>query len=776
MYQLNRKEPKILIIFVHHYYDKCILNIALMKNINIKALILALLFLLPIVSSGQIIRTIAGNGDGSGTTGDGGPAINATMGQILSVARDWKGNIYIADFYYNEIRKVNPKGIISTFSGTGAPGCAGDGGPATGAGLSAPYSLTCDKYGNLFIADAANKAIRMVDTLGNITTVAGILCTHSSSYYNGDGIPAVDALIGSPGGVAVDKYGNIYIADANARVRKVTTDGIIHTVAGNGTVGYGGNGGCATCAGIAIEGVLGVDVDDTGNIYIAEATNNVIRKINTSGIINVFCGQGPTSAGSSGDGGPASAAKLTGPNAIRHDSQGNIYIADQNSEKIRMINRAGIITTIAGIGSVGYTGDGGAPTSAKLSNPSDITIDNFGNIFIADKGNGIANFSGHRIREVLKVDTMHITKDHSDTVCGTAHVTFHVIENEAHYWSFYKWKLNGVAVGSDTSAYYVTDTLRNGDKISCTKIDTAFGGMLLAVSDTVKMIVRPVVVPHLALNSTGDTVCAGQQVTLTANPVNGGSAPVYEWYIFSAIQDTTGPTFTFIPSLGDIVTCIMHSNAVCAIPDTAHARVTMYVNPSFRPEVTIIPKVGSVLMPSDTIAFWGQIISLFAQPTYGGTHPTFEWYMDDVLIPGADSNIFAQNYYTDEYIYCVMHSNAYCVVPTFDTSNIVHISIGNLHTAVNNVNSPHSEFSLSPNPNNGTFNLRGYVPDAGANGVELSVSDVLGKNIYTEHVELKGGHMDSKLCLDNTIPNGIYLLNIKFDGGSERIKFVVERR
>ena len=726
-------------------------------------------------AGGQILRTVAGNGDGTNPVTNGQVAIDTGLGQLFGVAVDFKGNLYIADFYFNKIRKINSNGIESNFAGTGAPGYSGDGGPASIAGLSAPCAIACDKQGNLFIADGANSVIRKVDTFGIITTVAGV---HGrSGYFNGDGIPAVDALIGDPAGVAVDKYGNIYIADGNARVRKVDTTGIIHTVAGNGNVGYGGNGGCATCAGIAMEGAVGVGIDDSGNIYIAESINNVIRKVNTNGTISVFAGKGPSFGGFGGDGGPATNARILGPNAVRFDAHGNAYIADLSNNDIRKVTPAGIISSVVNpTGIVGFGGDGGAPmaAAAKTAYPTDICFDVYGNMFFSDRGNGIGSNYGHRVREVFTKDTMHITLNHSDTICGAARVAFTVHEQEPHYWSFFKWQINGVTVPGLDSNVYTTDSLRDGDRITCQKIDTASGGILLAISDTIQVIVRPVVVPSLRLATTGDTVCSGQPVTLTAEPTFGGPFPTYQWYVFDTLTDSTGPTFTLTPGLGYIVTAIMTSDAVCAIPDTAHATATMYVNPSVRPLITIVPKEGSRIVPSDTVAYWGQIITLYGETTYGGTRPTYQWFQDGVPVSGSDSNYFFQPYYADHYIYCVLTSNAYCVVPSTDTSNTLHLSVDHLITGVNTIANIRNNFNISPNPNNGCFTLNGYLGSTDIATAQITITDVLGKTIYATEANVKNGNIENRIALSNQLTSGIYLLNVKYEGGSCNLKFVID--
>jgi trimeric autotransporter adhesin len=275
-------------------------------------------------------------------------------------------------------------GIISTVAGTGSSGSSGDGGQATSAALNYPRGITADTSGNIYIADTYNNRIRMVTkSTGIISTVAG-----TGSYsYSGDGGQATSATLYNPRTVATDETGNIYIADsANSRIRMVTkSTGIISTVAGTGSSGYSGDGGQATSA--VLNYPYGVAVDASGNIYIADTYNHRIRMVTKStGIISTVAGTG--SSGYSGDGGQATSAALYYPCGVAVGASGNIYIADTDSYRIRMVTKStGIISTVAGTGSYGSSGDGGQATSAALYNARGVTIDASGTIYVADAGN-----------------------------------------------------------------------------------------------------------------------------------------------------------------------------------------------------------------------------------------------------------------------------------------------------------------------------------------------------------------------------------------------------
>lgn len=267
---------------------------------------------------------------------------------------------------------------ISTFAGIGSLGFYGDGGTATSAELFYPYSTTVDAAGNVYIADIDNERIRMVNTGGIISTFAG----NGTQGFSGDGGAATAAEINQPTEVYADAAGNIYIS-GNSRIRIVNTSGIISTFAGNGATGFYGDGGHATAA--EFNTVGGVTQDPAGNIYIADGNNNRIRMVNTSGIISTFAGSG--TPGYNGDGGPATAYELNYPVSVSADAAGNVYIGDYFNNRVRKVNTSGVISTFAGNGTAGFSGDGGTATSAELNWPDGIFMDASGNLFISDEVN-----------------------------------------------------------------------------------------------------------------------------------------------------------------------------------------------------------------------------------------------------------------------------------------------------------------------------------------------------------------------------------------------------
>jgi cysteine-rich repeat protein len=328
------------------------------------------------VDRNGMLSTVAGTGD-RGYNGDGLAATSATLSDPWDVAVDGLGNMYIADRDNHRVRRVDNHGMISTVAGTGTRGYNGDGLAATSQ-LAVPHGVTLDRLGNLYIADSGNSRIRRVDSSGMISTVAGT----GTRGYNGDGLAATSAHLVFPSSVAVDGLGNVYIADsASHRIRRVDTLGVISTIAGTGTRGYNGDGTAAISA--QLDYPTGVLVDPTGDVYIADNYNYRIRRVDSnSGNISTVAGTG--SRNYNGDGLPATTAQLVAPSCVAIDGMGNVYIADSRDHRIRRVDNNGIISTVAGTGSSGYHGDGVAGTGAPLSYPFCVAVDDLGNVYIAD--------------------------------------------------------------------------------------------------------------------------------------------------------------------------------------------------------------------------------------------------------------------------------------------------------------------------------------------------------------------------------------------------------
>jgi len=359
------------------------------------------------IPTAGIIAAVAGTPTASGGySGEGGPATQAVLGRIGGLAVSSQGTLYLADTLNDRILRIAGDGTVSTIAG----------GPATGAPLAGPNGLAIDKAGNIYVAEAGDaevfdagggpvyispggQDIRKIASNGTMTTVAG----NGSQAYSGDGGMATAAQLNAPWGVAADGGGNLYIGDSgNHTVRKIAANGTISTVAGTGVRGDSGDGGPAALAQIDVP--LGVAVDGAGSVYVAECLGARIRKLSAAGAIATVAGTG--TAGYAGDGGPAVNAELACPHGVAVDASGNLFIADTYNHRVRKIGPDGTISTVAGNGTPGFSGDGGPALKAQLSAPTSLAMDASGNLYVADTGN-------NRIRRISRDGTI-------STVAGCA--------------------------------------------------------------------------------------------------------------------------------------------------------------------------------------------------------------------------------------------------------------------------------------------------------------------------------------------------------------------
>jgi len=325
------------------------------------------------------ISTLAGTGE-QGFEGEGVQATTAKVNNPFGLALDASGNLYIADQLNNRIRKLTSDGVITTVAGTGTASFTGDGSSATSAAVNHPCGLVVDSAGNIYIADTANNVIRKVTSAGTISTFAGT----GGIGNTGDEGEAAKAVLDHPIGLALDSSGQLYIADTgNNRVRVVGADGKINAFAGTGTAGSTGDGGPAKEA--LLNRPQGIFVDAGGVVYIADTFNHRIRKVDAGGTITTIAGIG--TPGFSGDGGPATKAALRYPKSVTADSAGNLFIVDSFNARIRVIGPDGVIRTVAGDGVLGYGGDDGPAAKARLRFPSAVVLDNAGRLYVTDTQN-----------------------------------------------------------------------------------------------------------------------------------------------------------------------------------------------------------------------------------------------------------------------------------------------------------------------------------------------------------------------------------------------------
>lgn len=355
-----------------------------------------------VVIHAQIISTVAGTGT-AGYNADGIPAITAQLNRPTGIHVDSLGEIFVCDFFNHRVRKVDVSGVINTIAGTGVgTGYTGDGGPATAATLTNLAGIFADGDNINFcgFGPSAERICR-IDGSGVINSIIGT----GVGGFSGDGGAATAAQC-SPRDVAKDRFGNFYVGDASGHIRKINVSGIISTIAGSSTTGYSGDGGLATMAMLTVP--VGIAVDRQGNIFFSDGTNYRIRKISNAGIVTTIAGTGVS--GYSGDGASALSATIKDGAGLDIDGLGNIFICDRNNNVIRKIDASGIITTIAGDGSVGYSGDGGLATAAQLNQPTHISIHPNGDIYFTETfnhvvrkisyGNHIPVFTGGHVQSL----------------------------------------------------------------------------------------------------------------------------------------------------------------------------------------------------------------------------------------------------------------------------------------------------------------------------------------------------------------------------------------
>lgn len=532
----------------------------------------------------QVVSTIAGTG-GSGYTGDGGAATAATLGVPSGITVDGAGNLYFTDYSNNVVRKIDLSGNISTVAGSSTATALGDGGPATAAYLYSVVGVVSDAAGNLYIADYGQNRVRKVNTSGIITTVAGT----GTSGWTGDGGAATAAKLNGPYGLALDASGNLYIADRyNNRIRKVdAATGNITTVAGDGFSGSSGDGGAATAA--RLNDPLAVAVDGAGNLFISDYSNYRIRKVNSSGIISTYAGTGLV--GTTGDGGLATVAKVRGVIGLCTDAAGDLYCsidASTGGNKIRVVRTSGIIETYAGTGLSGFSGDGGDPLSAQFYNVKASVVDPAGNLFLCDAGN-------YRIRKISApnhvpsfvngaAQTMSSCQDGGLIDINAKLAVNDIDPSQPKNWSVVTAPTNGTLVATYT-------TSSGGTSLTPTGLTYVSGGgysgpdmFSVQVYDgvaydttVISVTVNPKPTPSVTV--------AGTTLTVT------GSYTTYQWYNgSSAIAGATGSSYTATTS-GSYVVEVVDANgcnggsapqsvSVTGVNDAAATMFSVFPNPA----------------------------------------------------------------------------------------------------------------------------------------------------------------------------------------------------
>ncbi len=647
------------------------------------------------VNTSGIISIFAGNG-ALGYLGDGGPATSAQLGYPYGVCADAAGNIYITDDYSHTIRKVDINGIISTVAGNGNFGYSGDGGLAINAELYAPCSICTDNIGNIYFVEFGTDIIRKINNSGIISTVAG---TPWINGNYGDGGLAIEAQLSSPTGVSVDNAGNIYIADVgNCVIRKVDPSGIITTFAGGAGIDYAGDGGPATLAQLRFP--YFVHADNNGNVFISDTGNGVLRMVNSAGVIVTIAGNGIL--GYSGDGGPATSAQLAAPGGMCIDNSGNIYIADGGAHVVRKIGACPIILislqpkdqSLCSSGDVSftidvtdvtsyqwqvntgtgwndvinddtYTGSAARQLNVKVVDPS---MNNYQYRCVLK--NACANlFSATAQLFVTTPKPPAITISTStDTICAGSTTTFVALPANEGATPLYQWKKNGGKIATGSS--YVSNNINDGDVITCvltsnyTCITTN-----TAESNAITMKVNPQLTPSVIISASANNICGGTPVTFSSATTNAGDAPLFQWqkngintgtdlgnYVDSSLKDA------------DVITCVLTAGYKCAnVSSISSNIIVMDVTSVMAPSVTIsTPR--TTICPKRTISF-------LATPENGGTATGYQWKKNDLRV-GTNANTYTDsNIINGDVVKCSVTFNDRCLIDLLVTSNDIAITV-----------------------------------------------------------------------------------------------------
>ena len=569
-------------------------------------------------SSQYYISTIAGNGNNI-SNGNNGPAICAGVMNPHGVCADPTGNLYIATS--NAIRRVDAgSNIITTIAGSDSYGYSGDGGPAKNALMMFPFDVCLDPIGNLYISEYGGHRIRKISTDGTIITVAGT----GTAGFSGDGGLATNARLNTPQGIFVDGLNNIYIADTkNSVVRKIdAVTGNINTIAGTGSTAHSGDGGLAINAGIPYPTSVAVDGD--GNVYLSEVLSgntSRVRKIDAvTSIITTIAGSNV--AGYSGDGGLAVNANLYNPIAVEVDNLRHVYILEYDEPRLRKINGStGIITTVAGNGANAFTGDGGLAALASMYNPGGMGRGFNGSIYIADGQN-------QRIRKLHPDQVEEVTLSEifvggeSDEPCLGSSVTFNASVKNPGSGPVYQWYINNDKAGPNT-AIFVSSDVNEGDSVYCIFTSTHCTGVESITSNKVPVHFGTGVTPVITITSSENKVCRGEPIAITAT-VENASEPVYQWYRNDVAVGNNESVYSYTPELeDDKIRCdITTEGCAGGVVSSQDISVGAYAMPviNVTPEEIVVPPGTSVELTAEvsgTISgySWSSIEALLNENT-----------------------------------------------------------------------------------------------------------------------------------------------------------------
>ncbi len=718
------------------------------------------------VSSTGTISTFAGNGL-TGSTGDGGLAVAAEFIGVSGTCVDRTGNVFIGDINNSKIRRVNTAGFISTLIGNGSPGFTGDGGPASAALLNSPYGLAMDDSGNIFVSDELNYRIRKITPAGIITTIAG----NGTGGYSGDGGNATAAQI-TPTGIAVDHSGNVFVA-TNNRVRKINSAGIISTVAGTGIAGYSGDGGSATAA--KLNQPVGIASDGLGNLYISDQYNYRIRKVTTSGIITTIAGNG--TAGFAGDGGPAAAAEMNQPLGLCLDPAANIYFSDYANHRIRKINYNNHIPAFINwpSDSMAVCENSSADSINDLLKIFD--ADSGQNItwtLIAPALHGTASISHSAISAADTITPSGLT--YTPAAWYTGYDTFKVRVDDGHsldtltiYIRVKPLPDTGLITGSTDvcmgtptpladaapgGVWSATNTIASisstgivtGNRPGMDTIIISFLQEGCASSTSTVITVYPV-----ADTITGPVaVCTGMSINLHGSPSGGA------WNMTNTLGTVSGGT-VFGDTAG-VDTVIYTIANVCGIFSTMYpVTIIGFTIPSL-----VITATPVTIAHGDFDTLTAHILG------GGGISYGYQWQVNSHIISGVSDSVYiSDSLLNNDSVTCFI-TNGPCNFSTFSWIYITYHNDG--------VNIPGSEISLrlAPNPSHGDFTLDGFMPTEG-NTADIEISDATGRLIYNDVATVNNGQIRKRISLNTEIGNGVYFLQLITKDAKKVVRFTLNR-
>ncbi len=664
----------------------------------------------------QVITTIAGTG-ANAETGNGGLATAAGTPAPYGICVNANGDVFFGGT--NTVRKIDKTtGLVTLFAGTGIAGYSGDGGPATAAAMRFPDGLCADINDNIYIAEYGGHRVRKVNAATHIiSTVAG----NGTEGFGGDGGPAASASLAQPHGICTDYSGNLYICDyKNSRIRKVdAVTHIITTIAGTGSILHSGDNGLATLAGIPYPVSVCADVFD--NLYFVEVYSSStcrIRRIDkATGIVATVAGY--NSYGYSGDGGPAINASLFDPTGLSIDRDGNIYVAEYDDSRIRKIDAAtGIINTLAGTGENGYNGDCMAAAGALLNNPVSLCTDGFENIYIADNAN-------NRIRKIIQsagtgAPAIAIAASSTDA-CRNGSITFTATISNAGVSSVLQWKKNNQLAGVSSPTY--TAGFYPGDIVTCALVpdNPCINDTVYSNSITLTGVNNGQPAVTIAANKT--TVCIGTAVTVVATNANNSVEAGYHWLVNDKEVNALKDTFVFTaPAGGSKINCIITAHTCGGNWASISNEIQIVAYPSQTPSVNISIPDSSLCGESEA--------TFTAAVKDAGANPSYQWKINGNIAGINSAQFTTGNLSNDDAVSCVLTADAseHCYTPTTVSSNVIKVTIApKLDNAHFNISSSATNTCAGENV---SFTADYVLPENGSFTWQINDTDVRTFSMY----------------------------------------------